>query len=158
MSVTISCPRCGVSVKVVRDGYVVAHADPVTGVTCAFERTARSGGPVTVEPLPPEEIERRRALLKRTRGTSRDRDKTRSKAEKGKNAQRAESKPSANTLHIACPSCGLRVGAKGSRLYAHKNLEGKWCAGGDSMRTMTGTRRGSVRTLRGGLPGLGKRR
>lgn len=161
VAVIISCPVCEAQVRLLPDASVEAHQN-AAGAACSFTRTAGSGwAPKQV--FTREELERaaeRQAMLKAKK------DALRVMAEEGRQRKReATARPKAPVPEkTACPKCGRSVRpTRAGALPAHtpSKRSRRWCPGGleptqkqkDSLYEG-----GSIRTVSGGLPGLGRRR
>ena len=147
--VFIECPQCSRQVRVLPGGFVGEHRD-ASDRPCSFTRTARSGTRHIPPPLSDAEqfaLNLRKALVKLQWDAKR-------------NAPRKN--------RAKCKVCGKQVGFEKSeqKVVAHRGPGKKWCAGGTApseqqvraTRSVAQRKSGpSVRTVSGGLPGLGKR-
>ncbi|TYL51041.1 hypothetical protein [Agromyces mariniharenae] len=137
--ITIACPVCGARVRVLAEGYVDEHTGR-GGLRCSFTKTASSPGG-SKAPTPPRE--------KKAAETPKETSAVPPPTKKDRPKKPAE--------HQACPACGLVVGVSGDgELYAHQRADGRWCKEGQKAKGKRKPRR-SIRALRGGLPGLGRK-
>lgn len=137
MAVTFTCPRCGQSARILSGGRVEAH-EKLVGGPCDFTRTARSGQkprPVQLTPGQAAELERKRAAFQVKAAAH-----ARAKAREGDKRSRVQETPArvSDEPGAAIPE---RLAPKGKRKGKKKTKP-----------------KGSVWTVGGGLPGLGRRR
>ncbi|THG33257.1 hypothetical protein [Naasia lichenicola] len=136
MPVLITCPTCGAEVRLLPDGHVKVHR--IGGALCSFVRTASSASVGQenpfADPVKRQALQERRALLKVQEAAAKEREK-RSKELRKKRAQ--ADKALRDKLQLKQKIDGL------TRTDRRKRKKTK---GG-----------GSVWTISGGLPSLGKR-
>jgi hypothetical protein len=164
MSVLIKCPTCGAQVTVIRDGYVIAH--PAGTVPCTFVRTANSPGASTPKVQPREAADA--AATRAARVAAKEAElskKVSDRLERKEIAARRKAITVAASIRHEC-RCGYRsseIPDEKGRVRAHlRSDSNRWCSGG---RTPTDAerkkakklQRGSVWTVSGGLPTLGRR-
>lgn len=146
--VFITCPKCQANVRLLAHGFVAPH-DSTEDRQCNFKRTAHSG----MRPVSARLTEAQRSEL--------DRKKADYKAAERAKRDRQSQQLAQNKRREVCGKCNKQVQAVSLGLAAHLSPSGKrWCQGGvpPTARQQQARYMGkSVRTVPGGLPGLGKR-